>query len=329
MQGKSLFFVAGRLFIFFVAVGAIMAGFFAAPAGGAEPTGKSPAETINCCPEERNDTILMLTEPPMCSEEVREIQTALRKLRFFAGKSTGIFDPATKAAVERFQKSYGLQPDGIVGRETKMALAALFESGVTHTSTPASPKGIVEIVIDKDKKTLTVYENNKVFKQFPVAVGKEETPTPVGEWHIERKARNWGNGFGTRWLGLDVPWGLYGIHGTNKPWSVGTEASGGCIRMFNEDVEQLYGWVKVGTVVRIIGQVLPPLYEQRDKVFRGCKGTAVMLVQKGLIAEGYLKPPIDGDFGETTEEALKRMQKDRGFEVTGQVDVDIWGVLGL
>lgn len=328
MQGKSLFFILRGLTILVVTAGLSMGIFIAAPAGGAELTDATPRD-INCCPDERNSAVLMLTEPPMCGEEVREIQTALRKLGLFSANSTGIFDAATMAAVQRFQRYHGLKPDGIVGRDTKSALAMLFESRVAHTSRPASPKGNVEIVIDKDKKTLTVYDNNKVFKQFPVAVGKEETPTPVGVWHIERKARNWGNGFGTRWLGLDVPWGLYGIHGTNKPWTVGTEASGGCIRMFNEDVEQLYDWVKVGTVVRITGQVFPPLYEQRDKVFKGCKGTVVMLVQKGLIEEGYLRPPIDGDFGEATEEALKRLQKDRGFEVTGQVDVDIWGVLGL
>ena len=47
---------------------------------------------------------------------------------------------------------------------------------------------------------------------------------------------NWGGGFGTRWLGLNVPWGIYGIHGTNQPWSIGTQASAGCIRMFNRHV---------------------------------------------------------------------------------------------
>jgi lipoprotein-anchoring transpeptidase ErfK/SrfK len=43
--------------------------------------------------------------------------------------------------------------------------------------------------------------------------------------------------------------GEYAIHGTNQPSSIGRFVSYGCIRMFNEDVEDLYGRVSVGTRV--------------------------------------------------------------------------------
>ena len=43
--------------------------------------------------------------------------------------------------------------------------------------------------------------------------------------------------------------GEYAIHGTNRPGSVGTWASYGCIRMYNQDVIDLYGRVAVGTQV--------------------------------------------------------------------------------
>jgi lipoprotein-anchoring transpeptidase ErfK/SrfK len=42
---------------------------------------------------------------------------------------------------------------------------------------------------------------------------------------------------------------LYRIHGTSEPWTIGTRASSGCIRMFNEDVIALYDKVRVGTKV--------------------------------------------------------------------------------
>ncbi len=42
---------------------------------------------------------------------------------------------------------------------------------------------------------------------------------------------------------------LYRIHGTTEPWTIGTEASSGCIRMFNEDVIALYSKVPVGARV--------------------------------------------------------------------------------
>ncbi len=58
---------------------------------------------------------------------------------------------------------------------------------------------------------------------------------------------------GTRWMGLDVPWGNYGIHGTNADWAIGTYVSNGCIRMHNWDVEAIYPLVVLGTPVDIVG----------------------------------------------------------------------------
>ncbi|HMK71256.1 MAG TPA: L,D-transpeptidase [Xanthobacteraceae bacterium] len=45
---------------------------------------------------------------------------------------------------------------------------------------------------------------------------------------------------------------LYRIHGSNEPWTIGTQVSSGCIRMRNEDVTDLYGRVKVGTKVVVM-----------------------------------------------------------------------------
>jgi lipoprotein-anchoring transpeptidase ErfK/SrfK len=45
---------------------------------------------------------------------------------------------------------------------------------------------------------------------------------------------------------------LYRIHGSNEPWTIGTNVSSGCIRMRNEDVEDLYNRVPVGTKVVVI-----------------------------------------------------------------------------
>jgi lipoprotein-anchoring transpeptidase ErfK/SrfK len=61
--------------------------------------------------------------------------------------------------------------------------------------------------------------------------------------------------------GIDNPLGaramylgstLYRIHGSNEPWTIGTNVSSGCIRMRNQDVEDLYSRVKVGTKVVVI-----------------------------------------------------------------------------
>ena len=185
------------------------------------------------------------------------------------------------------------------------------------------------IVIEPSAKTLSYMIGDKPYKSYPVAVGESDTPTPVGEWQIEYMARHWGDGFGTRWMGLNVPWGLYGIHGTNKPWSIGTCASHGCVRMFNQDAEELYKLVKVGTRVIVKGQIFSPFYEERRVLHEGIRGSDVMLLQKKLIEQGYLHGEYDGFFGHNTEKALKKFQKDYSFEVTGQVDADIYAAIGL
>ena len=60
---------------------------------------------------------------------------------------------------------------------------------------------------------------------------------------------NPGGPYGTRWMGLSARG--YGIHGTNNPSSIGTKASNGCIQMFNDDVNELYSQVPIGTTVII------------------------------------------------------------------------------
>jgi L,D-transpeptidase ErfK/SrfK len=107
----------------------------------------------------------------------------------------------------------------------------------------------LSITVSLNSKTLTLYKNGRLFKTYPVAIGKPSTPTPRGSFTIKNKQVNPGGPFGTRWMGLSKP--HYGIHGTNNPASIGTAASNGCVRMFNPDVEDLFNHVGVGTKVRI------------------------------------------------------------------------------
>ena len=63
------------------------------------------------------------------------------------------------------------------------------------------------------------------------------------------------NILGTRWMGItDAQKTLkeYGIHGTWQPETVGAYVSKGCIRLLNDDVEELYKIVMIGTPVTII-----------------------------------------------------------------------------
>lgn len=114
---------------------------------------------------------------------------------------------------------------------------------------PVAPSPF-EIIVNVGAKRLTVYRNGILYREYIVATGKPETPTPTGVFEIVNKEIDPGGPYGTRWLGLSAKG--YGIHGTNNPSSIGTAASNGCIRMYNEDIEALFDITSVGTVVRIL-----------------------------------------------------------------------------
>jgi LysM repeat protein len=113
---------------------------------------------------------------------------------------------------------------------------------------PVAPSP-VRIEVDTSNFRLTLFRGNSIFRTYPVAIGKPSTPTPLGTWTVVNKQVNPGGPYGTRWMGLSAP--HYGIHGTSNPASIGKRASNGCVRMFNNDVNELFNLVPVGTVVRI------------------------------------------------------------------------------
>jgi lipoprotein-anchoring transpeptidase ErfK/SrfK len=112
---------------------------------------------------------------------------------------------------------------------------------------PANP---YNILINTNNFSLTLYKNGKVFKTYPVAIGKPSSPTPKGNFKIKNKAYKPGGPFGARWLGITSP-GI-GIHGTNASFSIGRNVSHGCIRTYNKNIIELYNLVPIGTPVRII-----------------------------------------------------------------------------
>ncbi|MDF2607417.1 MAG: L,D-transpeptidase [Bacillales bacterium] len=123
------------------------------------------------------------------------------------------------------------------------------------------------IIINKKTNGLVFIDDGKIVFAKTVATGKTSDLTPEGEFLVTVKAvnpydrrRNIAGGdvlnpLGSRWIGFDAlntDGRIYGIHGTNVPWSIGSYASNGCIRMLNNEVENLYNLVPVGTKVIIV-----------------------------------------------------------------------------
>jgi lipoprotein-anchoring transpeptidase ErfK/SrfK len=135
----------------------------------------------------------------------------------------------------------------------------------SDTVTPAAQAMTRTIVVSLEDRRLALVEDGVVKKVYPVAVGKDATPSPTGTFTIVARVTNPTyyhsgkvippgpeNPVGTRWMGLSQKG--YGIHGTNEPHSVGKAASHGCIRMGRRDLEDLFAQVRAGDVVEIVGE---------------------------------------------------------------------------
>lgn len=123
--------------------------------------------------------------------------------------------------------------------------------------------GDFSIVVDKTDNLLDLYLNNRFFKRYRVGTGKFDK-TPEGDflvndriaqptwWRPDGKAIPYGdpdNLLGTHWLSLNIRG--YGIHGTWEPDTIGKELSAGCVRLLNEDIEELFTLIPLNTPVRI------------------------------------------------------------------------------
>jgi len=275
-----------------------------------------------CCRE------LIPSDPTARGQNVERLQIILKDVKCYDGPVNGVYDPYTVAAVKKFQAEQGFKTDGVVNEATWVALDKE-HSIATGSKETEAPSGEVSILIDTVQRKLTILSNGEPFKQYPVAVGKHETPTPLGNFKVLRRARNWGTGFGTRWIGLTVPWGIYGIHGTNKPDSIGSFASHGCIRMNNHNVEEIYPWVKAGDRVVIVGN--PYRYQpgQFRVMRRDARGGDVTEVQLRLQRLGFYDGPIDGIWGGGMERAVVKFREKKGLRYDNCVDAEVYRLLGL
>jgi lipoprotein-anchoring transpeptidase ErfK/SrfK len=127
------------------------------------------------------------------------------------------------------------------------------------------------VTIDRPNFKLRLFKRLKFAKSYGIAVGMAGLETPAGRYRIQTKQVNpawhvpnsaWAgslagqvipggapnNPLKARWMGIANG---VGIHGTAEDWSIGTQASHGCIRMHVADVVELFRRVPVGAPVLI------------------------------------------------------------------------------
>ncbi len=135
---------------------------------------------------------------------------------------------------------------------------------------PGKELKLIETTGDKKFKAIVKKSTNKLYllwgedivKVYPVSTGNPDTsPTPEGTFkivsrliHPAWKGIPYGapeNILGTRWLGFNEPFNNYGIHGTTQPETIGQYVTNGCVRMLNNDVEELFNFLLEGTEIVI------------------------------------------------------------------------------
>lgn len=184
------------------------------------------------------------------------------------------------------------------------------------------------IFIEIEDKTLYLLEDGKCIKKYMIASGRPETPSPLGFWKIIEKG-DWGEGFGGRWMGLNVPWGKYGIHGTLESHTIGRSLSHGCIRMFNKDVRELYSIVPLGTPVVIVNGPYGPFGRGFKEIDSGDRGADVMAIQLRLKELGFFKGNANGIYGEETKRAVHSFQRASGLKPDNRINRKCWEAMGF
>jgi L,D-transpeptidase ErfK/SrfK len=139
---------------------------------------------------------------------------------------------------------------------SRLLLEELNDNRVTH------------LVLSISERQVYAYQDDRILKKFPVAVGKDGWETPTGEFKVLRMIRNpawqspWtgavippaeDNPLGLRWIGFWTDGkDAIGFHGTPNESLIGQAVSHGCVRMKNRDIVALFELVEVGMTVKVI-----------------------------------------------------------------------------
>jgi lipoprotein-anchoring transpeptidase ErfK/SrfK len=119
------------------------------------------------------------------------------------------------------------------------------------------------IVVETGSHQITAYQGANIFLQEPIAVGKQDTPTPGGVYYIKEllKPPNPNTVYGPYAYGLsgfsnvlttfNGGEGVIGIHGNNDASVLGHDVSHGCIRMSNPGITKLVSVLPLGVPVEI------------------------------------------------------------------------------
>ena len=237
-------------------------------------------------------------------ERVAELQAALKLLGFYSGAVDGIYSENTASAVSRFKQAAGLNPDGVVDGSTWQRLFP--NQPVAASTVPSSQprfNSATNFPVPTQASNLTNLANPNPNPPRQAVTQVPTRPKPT----TPKKAVT------------QVPTNPEPRPATpRKPTTSSTKKPPK--RTTSTTRTQSNTTTKRTPGIQYTSEGLPILRI-------GLRGSEVVKLQQQLKKLGFLKGDADGDFGETTEAAVKAAQKRYGLEPDGVVGGSTWEVL--
>ncbi len=207
---------------------------------------------------------------------------------------------------------------------------------------PAAERRGIVINLPEHRLYFFTPDGSEVYS-YPVSIGKMDWNTPLGSTRIVSKVKDppWyppesvrrehaakgdmlpavvppgpDNPLGRYAMRLGIPGGAYLIHGTNRPAGVGMQVTHGCMRLYPEDIEALFGMAPVNTPVTIVNQ--PFKVGWRD-------GQLWVEVHPSL-KEDVVEPPTMTDLARLVVEAARQSLVPVNWSAVQQAYLDARGM---
>lgn len=241
---------------------------------------------------------------------VRRLQQELRRAGFYQAPITQVYDAKTESAVRRFQKTAGLEANGIAEPSTVEKLRnwnpqrnQQARRSSTQNNQTVATRSRTENTQTQSQRTTTATSSEEKRNPNVLSRGDEGEKVKV----LQERLRVSGHYFGN----------ATGIFGP-----ITEEA----VKRFQE----AYNLTADGVVGPETDRLLPPVgvgfgeesaaqrrNQDRDKLSLGDRGEPVRVLQQQLIQAGYLQGEPNGYFGPYTQEAVKRFQADNYLQASG------------
>ncbi len=269
-------------------------------------------------------------------ERVSELQAALKLLGFYSGAVDGIYSENTASAVARFKQAAGLNPDGVVDASTWQRLFP--NQPVAASTIPSSQprfNSATNFPVPTQASSLTnvANPNPNPPRQAATQVATSPEPRPTTPKKAVTQVAT-----SSEPRPATPKKAITQVATSPEPRPAtprkGTTSSTQKTPNRTTSTARTQSATRTGQTTRTqkntTTQRTPGIQYTSEglPILRiGLRGSEVVKLQQQLKKLGFLKGDADGDFGETTETAVKAAQKRYGLEADGVVGGSTWEVL--